>query len=661
MMMLMVTLVCLLAGCAEVRVDQPVARDGVLDLSEWDFETGGSVDLKGEWLFVWQEFVEPGPVDVFRGIHAGRADVPEIWKSHPHPDLPESNLPTVGYGTYVLDVVLPPEVDTGDLAFKVESVISAGRWRFYEANGLNELGRVNQGEPGRSVETDVPIWISVSTTLAHSDDSRLVIWCHLSNYLHARGGMWAAPEIGLRTTIEQRSWAKETMKASTLGILIIVCIYHFVLYYQRREDDASLYFAIFCAAMALRHWSTEHFSQALLSQWEAADFRMQMLMEYATIPVAVMSVGFFIYSILPSKPLLRMLQVWFAGLGTVLLVLPFVTEPFWYTDNRYLYHIYIAGTLLTIFGYLIQQTWRGQQFAGAILFAFGILAAGAINDILYGLLLVHTLYMSAYTFIAFVLIQSGILSAKSAWAFRQVEHLSENLQAEVAAQTQELQAKTRMAVAATQRATALQEEAEAQAGQLQALDRQKTAFFQNMSHELRTPLTLILNPLESLSSTLPDNRDAHIATKNARRLLRLVNQLLDFQKLKAGKQELRLCPIDINRFAYVCGDYFDSACSTKGVDFFVTRDGERLEPHASPVWMMGEIDSLEKVVFNYLSNALKYTPEDDEIELGLTTSQDTIRIFVRDTGMGISEEGQRKLFEVFSQVDQTTTRDFEGT
>ena len=109
--------------------------------------------------------------------------------------------------------------------------------------------------------------------------------------------------------------------------------------------------------------------------------------------------------------------------------------------------------------------------------------------------------------------------------------------------------------------------------ELRNLGPTKDAFFQNMSHELRTPLTLILNPLENQSREQPENTELNVATKNSRRLLRLVNQLLDFQKLEAGKKELELAPLDIHRFTHVCGDYFHSACSTKGVAFKVERDG----------------------------------------------------------------------------------------
>ena len=197
--------------------------------------------------------------------------------------------------------------------------------------------------------------------------------------------------------------------------------------------------------------------------------------------------------------------------------------------------------------------------------------------------------------------------------------------------------------------------------ELQILDEQKTMFFQNVSHELRTPLTLILGPLEESTKRHTNDGDIVVATKNARRLLRLVNQLLDFQKLEAGKKELSLAPLNLNRFTHVLGDYFASACSSKDIAFTVTREGQELI-RDEVLFIQSEPDALEKVAFNFLSNALKYTPRGGTVELGLQSQPDnSVRLFVRDSGPGISQEGQTKLFQVFSQVEESTTREYEGT
>ena len=183
----------------------------------------------------------------------------------------------------------------------------------------------------------------------------------------------------------------------------------------------------------------------------------------------------------------------------------------------------------------------------------------------------------------FTISHSWLLARRFAAAYETAERLSTTLQDEVKYQTEFLEVATReaqdaslAAIHAKEEADSLRAAAEEHSESLRVLDQQKTEFFQNMSHELRTPLTLILGPLEESTQRYSDDVDIAVATKNARRLLRLVNQLLDFQKLEAGKKELNLEELDLNRFTHVLGDYFASACSSKELDFKVTRDGRTL-------------------------------------------------------------------------------------
>ena len=231
----------------------------------------------------------------------------------------------------------------------------------------------------------------------------------------------------------------------------------------------------------------------------------------------------------------------------------------------------------------------------------------------------------------------------------QLREAAKDLQGKVDIATQEIHENELRAIAlkedaviAKNESEKLREKAEIHAEELKFLDKQKTAFFQNMSHELRTPLTLILNPLDSVSQAYPDNREIQVATKNARRLLRLVNQLLDFQKLNAGKKQLMLSPMNLSHFLLICGDYFLTACKNNGIQFSMVCDGLPLSQESLQFWTMTEADAMEKIVFNYLSNALKFTPAEGRIDLGIKLVDSHVRIYVSDTGPGITEEGKKE-------------------
>jgi len=194
--------------------------------------------------------------------------------------------------------------------------------------------------------------------------------------------------------------------------------------------------------------------------------------------------------------------------------------------------------------------------------------------------------------------------------------------------------------------------------ELKNIDAQKTSFFQNVSHELRTPLTLILPPLDAAVENRPDDDQMKMASRNARRLLRLVNQLLDLQKLRAGKRAIETEPIDIEGFLRICGDSFQTACASKNIHFTVRMDD--LQDH-SGIWISAETDALEKIVFNFLSNALKFTPSGGSIELIAQADASQVRLSVKDTGPGIASDDLPRLFKEFSQVDSAATRSHEGT
>ncbi|MBF0440869.1 MAG: response regulator [Oligoflexales bacterium] len=189
---------------------------------------------------------------------------------------------------------------------------------------------------------------------------------------------------------------------------------------------------------------------------------------------------------------------------------------------------------------------------------------------------------------------------------------------------------------------------------LQDMDQQKTSFFQNVSHELRTPLTLIVNSLEMAEKAHPGDPGLRLAASNSMKLFRLVNQLLDFQKLSAGRKEIKLAPVRVADFLEVCAAYFLPMCIEQKISFYYVFN------NYDPI-ILAQVDALEKIIFNYLSNALKYTRTGGLIEAGLEVRGDKVLIFVKDDGPGISDEEKPRLFKIFSQVGDTGKRRSEST
>lgn len=200
-------------------------------------------------------------------------------------------------------------------------------------------------------------------------------------------------------------------------------------------------------------------------------------------------------------------------------------------------------------------------------------------------------------------------------------------------------------------------ELERKEGELRALDEMKTQFFANVSHELRTPLALILGPGEALldsGAVAPERRhDLETMLRNARLLLRHVNDLLDIAKLDAGKLALSPARVDVAALVRQIASNFESYAERRGDAFVVDAPGP----------LEGEVDAekLDRIVMNLLANAFKFTPPGGRVRVTLRADGPAARIEVADSGPGIPEAQRETVFERFVQADLGAARHFGGT
>jgi len=194
-----------------------------------------------------------------------------------------------------------------------------------------------------------------------------------------------------------------------------------------------------------------------------------------------------------------------------------------------------------------------------------------------------------------------------------------------------------------------------QAERLLQLDKQKTEFFQNISHEFRTPITLIQGPLDSAVAKGEGLSYAQsaIALRNSRRLLRLVNQLLDLQRLDAGRMQSSFRPCDLVEFVSQIVESFRPYVEKKALNL-VTEFGE-----CPQVYL--DMEKFDKVVYNLLSNAMKFTPDGGTISVRVVSKGDRCILQVQDTGIGIVKEQIPHLFERFRQAEGSENRSYEGS
>jgi signal transduction histidine kinase/class 3 adenylate cyclase len=226
-------------------------------------------------------------------------------------------------------------------------------------------------------------------------------------------------------------------------------------------------------------------------------------------------------------------------------------------------------------------------------------------------------------------------------AYHQIEALNVGLEAKVRERTVELER--------------LNQELTTVNDQLQELDRMKSEFFANVSHEFRTPLTLSLGAFRTLSTFAP-NSDARELTqaglRNTSRLLFLINELLDLAKFNSGLMELRKQCLDFAVLVRTVAANFES--------------GERRRIHLrgmnAPVPLEADPNQMKKVLYNLLSNALKFSDADKgQVWIRLNAENDWVELEVEDNGIGIPHDQLERIFNRFTQVEGSVTRRYEGT
>jgi signal transduction histidine kinase len=200
------------------------------------------------------------------------------------------------------------------------------------------------------------------------------------------------------------------------------------------------------------------------------------------------------------------------------------------------------------------------------------------------------------------------------------------------------------------------EEETRRAETLAEIDRAKTAFFSNVSHEFRTPLTLILGPIEEALAkpgAALQGEPLAAVQRSALRLLRMVNSLLDFARIEAGRLQLAFAPSDVAALTSDLASSFRSLVERAGLRFVVD-----CPPVSEPVYL--DVRQWEKIVLNLVSNAFKFTLA-GEIAVRLRSHGSAIELSVSDTGSGIPEHALPHVFERFQRVEGTPGRSFEGT
>jgi len=255
----------------------------------------------------------------------------------------------------------------------------------------------------------------------------------------------------------------------------------------------------------------------------------------------------------------------------------------------------------------------------------------------------------------FILLKHHV--SEDAASMQKVQARAEQMEAEVLQRAREVKQANRRFKQLNEALERREQELSKLNEQLQELDRVKTAFFSNVSHEFRTPLALMIGPIEEVLQS-PETGLAHkklldIAYRNTFRLLKLVNNLLDFARIEAGRVQATFQATDLAQLTRELASMFCSVTEKASLKLEID-----CQPLPEPVYV--DRDMWEKIVLNLLSNAFKHT-FDGKIEVHQSWHQDHVELVVKDSGVGIPEDQLEHLFERFHRVPNAKSRTQEGS
>lgn len=616
---------------------------GEIDIGSWDFKQNGHLMLQGEWLFYWNRYLGAEDIRQLRFLKETSLVVVApgtFWNSLPAPVQPR------GFAAYAMKLKGLSQ-QKFPLSFVMGQFMGTHEtWIYWpRADHLQKLG--SSGRISRTEEQFIPHYKRQAADLDTVDEDEAWVVVNYATFI-IEGGLPATP-----TLFDRAIWHKDERHHDwevfwVLGMFGMLVLTHLALYVLRRDDKASLMMSSVAFLMIMRFIGTEGLFFEVLPDPNYILSYAYMVSVVNLPPLTFCAYFEFLFRSFPGYISRRAVTI------SWILTLLLSTGNVYDMKHAMILTLSLWFCLVPIgiwlFYGVFQAFRQGDRSSMFALTGIMLFVLSAFFDFLVYMNFVSFRYMGQYGMLCFLFMQSLVVAYNFGLAFRTAERLSLNLQQEVDQQTLKLRMQ-KDKLEEQKRELVLAHEA------LREADAQKTRFFRSISHELRTPLTLILGSLPSAERSQGDKKSLEVVRRNASRLFRLVNQLLDFQKVALSQTRLRLEEIDLAKFLQGMAPYFISACQEKGIHFAVKL------PQRSPekILIMAQADALEKIIFNYLANALKFTGNDGHITLELIQAQGRARITVSDDGPGIPEKEQDKLFKLFSQIEGPHQKEQQGT
>ncbi len=610
LIIIVATIFFLLAGLlkqAEYKKEKPLPQHGTFDLSDWNPMRDGVINLAGEWDFYWQKMLTYDDIYVSDIEPDLLAEVPKVWNSY---TINGKSLPGFGVATYRLKITNAQEGQA--LAIRMPTVSAS--YNMY----IDERLIASNGKVGPDKESFVPEYRPVTVEFI-PPSKNFDIMIQVANFSYARGGIWNPIYFGTPESIKSFNKNIGYKDMFLVGAFLIMALYYLCIFFMRKESRSSFYFALLCLIAIIM---TIIYGDFIINRiFPLAGYHVIVGIDYVVTTWAPIVLVFLIGELFPEQTSRKLKKI-FAIYAVVILLFILFFPIHIYTS--FLYPIQAVGLAMAVYAVVCAaMAYAKNKGDSAIIMAGALVVTlGGIHDVLYHDNIISSDFgeLSSVGFLVFLFLNAIIIARRFSEAFNEAKQLSQKLM---------------------------------------KLDKLKDEFLANTSHELRTPLNAMISIADGVSrgteGAVNEKQKAALdmITRSGKRLANLINDILDYSKLKNFELQMEYKTVNLKRIVESVINVLGSLNNTRGIQMLNDI------PDGLPDIYADE-NRLLQILYNLIGNAMKFTKA-GYIKVSAAEAGDTVEICIEDTGIGIPENKLDDIFEYFHQLESSLTRRTGGT
>ncbi|WP_439504743.1 ATP-binding protein [Sediminibacterium sp.] len=580
----------------------PLVEKGVIDLRKSNLDKA-FIPINGNWAIYWGKLLTHADSST---TPTGFTYFPKNWN---YTTINGKLLPTQGFASYTVRVILDSKHQQ-NLAIKLPDT--------YCSFNLLVNGKpfANAGVPGTTKETTKEQWIEQVVELPAEDTLDLIL--QIANFRHSKGGPYKPILIGNKKILQADQAAEDAFDLLLAGALLMGGLFFIGLFYFGKHDKVILFFSLFCLAYSYRIIGSDNYIlHSLLSNFP---WIIGVHLEYLSLFICLLFFMLYTKYLFPEETNNWLLYIE-VGMAIILCLIVLIFPPSVFTQLINPFLLVMFSVIVHVF-YIYIQAYINKKLGAkyALLSTAILLVIFFLINLKYFNLVEPPRYVLFFGYITFFFLQSLVLSYRFAFILKEAKKEAE----------QGLKA--------------------------------KNDFLSTMSHEIRTPLNSILGMTNIMLMEKPSEEQKeqlNVLLFSANNLLNIVNDILDFNKIEAGKIGFESIEMDFKNIAQKLITGFGTLAKDKGIQLKLNID-QQVNTN-----LIGDPTRISQVIGNLIHNAIKFTKKGFvELRISVVDKFDSnirLLIEVEDTGIGIAAEKQQMIFDQFTQADTSTSRNFGGT